>query len=128
MVRIRLRRVGAKRQPSYRVVAADKEAPRSGRFLGNLGFYDPRTEPATIQLREDRIYEWISKGAQMSDSVEKVFRSAGLIDRYERFKAGEDVELLVAEAKEAEAKRNINPKTQRTAAPKKEKKPEVVEE
>ena len=57
-----------------------------------------------------------------------MFRSAGLIDRYERFKAGEDVELLVAEAKEAEAKRNINPKTQRTAAPKKEKKPEVVEE
>ena len=71
MVRIRLRRVGAKGQPSYRVVAADKEAPRDGRFLENLGFYNPRTEPATIQLNEDRIYDWISKGAQMSDSVEK---------------------------------------------------------
>ncbi len=50
MVRIRLRRVGAKGQPSYRLVAADKESPRDGRFLENLGFYNPRTHPATIQL------------------------------------------------------------------------------
>jgi small subunit ribosomal protein S16 len=115
MVRLRLRRVGAKKQPSYRVVAADKESPRDGRFIENLGFYNPRTEPATIELKEERIYDWMSKGAQMSDAAEKVFRSAGLLDRYERFKGGESVEVLIQEAKEAEAARNINPKTQRQA-------------
>lgn len=128
MVRIRLRRVGAKKQPSFRVVAADKEAPRDGRFIENLGFYNPRTEPATIQLKEDRIYDWMSKGAQPSDSAEQVFRSAGLLDRYERYKQGEEVETLVAEAKAAEAIRNINPKTQRQAASKIEEELEEVEE
>ena len=128
MVRIRLRRVGAKKQPSFRVVAADKEAPRDGRFIENLGFYNPRTEPATIQLKEDRIYDWMSKGAQPSDSAEQVFRSAGLLDRYERYKQGEEVETLVAEAKADEALRNFNPKTQRQAASKKEKELEEVEE
>jgi len=111
MVRIRLRRVGAKKQPSFRVVAADVEAPRDGRFIENLGFYNPRTEPATIQLKEDRIYDWMSKGAQPSDSAEQIFKSAGLLDRYERYKQGEEVETLVAEAKAAEALRNINPKS-----------------
>jgi small subunit ribosomal protein S16 len=128
MVRIRLRRVGAKKQPSFRVVAADKEAPRDGRFIENLGFYNPRTEPATIQLKEDRIYDWMSKGAQPSDSAEQVFKSAGLLDRYERYKQGEEVEPLVAEAKAAEAQRNINPKTQRQAASKIEEELEEVEE
>ena len=128
MVRIRLRRVGSKKQPSFRVVAADKEAPRDVRFIENLGFYNPRTEPATIQLKEDRIYDWMSKGAQPSDSAEQVFRSAGLLDRYERYKQGEEMETLVAEAKAAEALRNINPKTQRQTASKKEKELEEVEE
>ena len=128
MVRIRLRRVGGKKQPSFRVVAADVESPRDGRFIENLGFYNPRTEPATIQLKEDRIYDWMSKGAQPSESAEQVFKSAGLLDRYERYKQGEEVETLVAEAKAAEALRNINPKTQRQAEPKKEKELEEVEE
>ena len=128
MVRIRLRRVGAKKQPSFRVVAADREAPRDGRFIEILGFYNPRTEPATIQLKEDRIYDWMSKGAQPSDSAEQVFKSAGLLDRYERYKQGEEVETLVAEAKAAEALRNINPKTQRQAASKIEEELEEVEE
>jgi small subunit ribosomal protein S16 len=127
MVRIRLRRVGGKGQPSYRVVAADKESPRDGRFIENLGFYNPRTEPATIQLKEDRIYDWISKGAQPSDSAQQVFKSAGLLDRYERFKQGEELETLLAEAKELEDKRNVNPKTQRVAQTKKEKKVDPVE-
>ena len=119
MVRIRLRRVGGKSQPSYRIVAADKESPRDGRFLEILGSYNPRTEPATIQLQEDRIYDWMSKGAQPSESVAKIFKSAGLLDRYERFAKGEAVEVLVAEARSAEAVRNINPKTERVATSKK---------
>jgi small subunit ribosomal protein S16 len=111
MVRIRFRRTGARGQPSYRLVAADKEAPRDGRFIEILGFYNPRTEPATIQLKEDRIFDWIQKGAQLSDSAEKVMRSAGALDRYERYKQGEDIETLLEESKAAEAARNINPKT-----------------
>jgi small subunit ribosomal protein S16 len=121
MVRIRLRRVGAKGQPSYRIVAADKESPRDGRFLEILGFYNPRTSPATIQIQEDRIYDWLSKGAQPSESVLKVFGSAGLLERYERFRQGEAIEVLLAEAKSADAIRNINPKTERAAPVKKNK-------
>lgn len=127
MVRLRLRRVGAKGQPSYRLVAADKEAPRDGAFLEILGFYNPRTEPATIQLKEDRIYDWISKGAQPSESAMQVMKSAGLLERYERFKKGEALETLLAEAEAAEAARNVNPKT-RLDQPAKKKKTAKVEE
>ena len=115
MVRIRLRRVGGKGQPSYRIVAAEKESPRDGRFLEILGFYNPRTEPSTIELHEDRVFDWMSKGAQPSESVEKIFKTAGTLERYERFKKGEDVEVLVAEAKSAAVGRNINPKTEHSA-------------
>jgi len=111
MVRIRLRRVGGKGQPSYRLVAADKESPRDGRFIENLGFYNPRTEPETIQLDEERIYEWIKNGAQLSDAAENVLRRAGALDRYERFKQGVEIEVLLAESKAAETARNINSKT-----------------
>ena len=111
MVRIRLRRVGAKKQPSYRVVAADKEAPRDGRFLEVLGHYNPRTEPETIHLDEDRVYHWLSVGAQPSEAVVQLFKTMGTMERYERFKAGEDVGKLVEEAAAFEAARNVNPKT-----------------
>jgi small subunit ribosomal protein S16 len=118
MVRIRLRRVGGKGQPSYRIVAADKEAPRDGRFLEILGFYNPRTQPATIQLKEDLIYNWLSKGAQPSESVVQVFNSIGLLERYERYKQGEALEVLLAEYEEAEKARNVNPKTGQVQASK----------
>ncbi len=121
MVRIRLRRVGAKKQPSYRIIAADKESPRDGRFLEILGFYNPRTEPASIQLKEDRIYEWLGKGAQPSESAEKIFKVAGLRQRYDRFKAGEAMEVLLAEAAAAETARNIDPRTRRETPAKKAK-------
>ena len=112
MVRIRLRRVGAKKQPSYRVVAADREAPRDGRFLEVLGHYNPRTHPETIHLEEDRVYHWLGVGAQPSDSVMKLFKIMGTLERYERFKAGEDIEKLMEEAASFEAARNVNPKTE----------------
>lgn len=123
MVRIRLRRVGAKGQPSYRIVVADKESPRDGRFLEILGFYNPRTEPATVQLSEDRIYDWMNKGAQPTNSVAQVFQMAGVTERYERFKKGEALEELLKEAAAAEAVRNVNPKTSTAAAAKKVKEP-----
>ncbi len=118
MVRLRLRRVGGKGQPSYRIVAIDREAPRDGRFLEILGFYNPRTQPATIQLEEGRIYDWMSKGAQPSESTQRVFQASGLMGRFERFKKGEDLETLLAEAKAADAARNISAKTTRVASAK----------
>lgn len=121
MVRIRLRRVGLKGQPSYRVVVADKESPRDGRFLEILGNYNPRTQPAWIELDEPRVYHWLNIGAQPSESVMQVFQSAGLLDRYERYKKGEELETLAAEAKAAAAQRNINPKTESTQPERKKK-------
>jgi small subunit ribosomal protein S16 len=111
MVRIRLRRIGLKGQPTYRIVAADKESPRDGRFLEILGFYNPRTQPSTIHVDESRVYHWMKNGALPTESVEQVFKSAGILDRFERFKKGEAVETLVKEAEEAEVKRGATLKT-----------------
>jgi small subunit ribosomal protein S16 len=99
MVRIRLRRVGARNQPSYRIVAADKGCPRDGRFLETLGQYNPRTEPAFVNVDEARLFHWLGNGAQPSDSVRKILTPLGTWDRWERYKAGEDIETLLAEAK-----------------------------
>jgi small subunit ribosomal protein S16 len=113
MVRLRLRRIGAKKQPSYRIVAADREAPRDGRFLEALGHYNPRTEPATITLQEDRIFHWLSVGAQPSEAVGRLLKQMGTDERYQRFKAGEDIEKLLAEYEEVLAARNVDPRTRR---------------
>ncbi len=113
MVRIRFRRIGLKGQPSYRIVAADKEAARDGRFLEILGFYNPRTNPSTLNVKEDRVYHWMKNGALPTESVGQVFKSAGLLERFERFKKGEAVETLVQEAAEATTKRAAPVKTRR---------------
>ena len=118
MVRIRLRRVGGKKQPSYRIVATDKESPRDGRFLEILGTYNPRTEPPTLEFEETRIYEWMSKCSQPSDSVRQLFQSAGLLERFERYKQGETSESLAGEAQAAAASRAGSTKTRQTAAAK----------
>jgi small subunit ribosomal protein S16 len=113
MVRIRLRRTGLKGQPSYRIIVADKESPRDGRFLEILGYYNPRTEPATLEVKEEKVYEWMSKGAQPSESVAQLFKTLGLLDRFERFKKGETAEVLLAEAEKAKAGRVENPRTRK---------------
>jgi small subunit ribosomal protein S16 len=111
MVRIRLRRIGLKAQPSYRIVVANQEAPRDGRFIEIVGFYNPRTQPATINLDEARVYDWMSKGAQPTESVAQLFKTTGTLDRFARFKKGEALETLVAEAEAATAKRGAGVKT-----------------
>jgi small subunit ribosomal protein S16 len=115
MVRIRLRRVGLRNQPSYRIVVADKESPRDGRFLEIVGFYNPRTEPATIEFHEDRVYDWLSKGAQPSEPIVRLFKVVGLMDRFNRYKAGEAIEKILADAKAFYDARPVNPRTRRDA-------------
>lgn len=105
MVRIRLRRTGLRHQPSYRIIVADIESPRDGKFIEILGNYNPTTEPFSFDVKEDRVYEWIKNGAVPSESVMKLFKSVGLLERYERFKKGEAVATLVEEATKAYADR-----------------------
>jgi len=104
MVKIRLRRVGAKKQASFRVVVADSRSPRDGRFIEEIGFYNPRTEPETLRIKEDRALYWLSVGAQPTDSMARLLTSSGTLQRFERLRQGESVEDLVAEAEEQAAK------------------------
>ena len=73
-VRIRLTRKGAKKRPFYRIVAADSKAPRDGRFLEVLGYYDPLKDPAQIHIDMDKVKEWIQRGAKLSETVESLLR------------------------------------------------------
>ena len=75
---MRLRRTGAKKQPSYRVVIAEARTPRDGAFIETIGFYDPLTEPSTIRIDRDKALTWLSKGAQPSDTVVRLLRTAGI--------------------------------------------------
>jgi small subunit ribosomal protein S16 len=102
MVKIRLRRVGAKKQASFRVVVADSRAPRDGRFIEQIGFYNPRTEPETLRIDEARALHWLNVGAQPTDSAARLLKTTGTLARFERLKQGEPLEDLVAEAEEAE--------------------------
>ena len=77
MLRIRLRRVGAIKHPSYRIVVADSRAPRDGSYVEQVGFYDPMTDPPTVLLDDDKVQAWISKGAQPSDPVARFIRNRG---------------------------------------------------
>ena len=73
-VKIRLKRMGAKKAPFYRIVAADSRAPRDGRFIAQLGTYDPRQNPAKVTLNKEEVLNWLSKGAQPSDTVKNRFK------------------------------------------------------
>ena len=81
MVKIRLRRMGAKKQPTYRFVVTDARSPRDGRFIEILGHYNPRTEPKTVVINEDKVKEWLAKGAQPSDPVRRLLAERGLVER-----------------------------------------------
>ena len=78
MVRIRLARHGAKKKPFYRIVVADKESPRDGHFIENVGTYDPLQDPVKVTLKEERIKYWIGQGAIPSDTVKSLFKKEGL--------------------------------------------------
>ncbi len=78
-VKIRLTRMGAKKKPFYRLVAADSEAPRDGKFLEILGYYDPMKEPAQVKIDEQKVNYWLGKGAMVSDSAKALLKKQGLL-------------------------------------------------
>lgn len=78
MLKIRLRRTGAKKAPSYRVVVADSRSPRDGRFLETLGYYNPLDKPATVVIKTDRAMHWLNNGAQASDTCARLLTNAGV--------------------------------------------------
>lgn len=78
--KIRLRRMGAKGRPFYRVVVADSRSPRDGRFIETLGYYDPRTDPPTIKVSDERARYWLGSGAQPTDTTRALLRKAGVYD------------------------------------------------
>ena len=86
-VKLRLKRMGAKKAPFYRVVAADARSPRDGRFIEELGYYNPKTEPATVSLKEEAILAWLNNGAQPTDTVGALLRQAGIMKKFADSKA-----------------------------------------
>ncbi|HKS71423.1 MAG TPA: 30S ribosomal protein S16 [Ktedonobacterales bacterium] len=89
MVKIRLMRMGMKGAPSYRVVVADARSPRDGRFIENIGWYNPLTEPSTIQINAERAKHWMQVGAQPTESVRSLLVRSGVIERGGRATASE---------------------------------------
>jgi small subunit ribosomal protein S16 len=105
MVKIRLRRTGAKKQPQYRVVVTDSRSPRDGRFIETIGYYNPRTEPPTVEVNAERALYWLSVGAQPSEAVGRMLDKMGIMSRVEAVRRGDvSIEEILKELELAEAK------------------------
>ena len=89
-VHLRLSRMGKKKQPFYRIVAIDSRVARDGKYLDNLGTYNPRTEPAAVMINNDRAFYWLSQGAKPSDTVHNLLRQKGIMMRWHMQKLGMD--------------------------------------
>ena len=85
-VKIRLRRMGGKKDSFFRIVVADSRSPRDGRFVESIGYYDPTTEPATVKMEEEKALEWIAKGAQVTDTVKALLQKQGTLKKIEEMK------------------------------------------
>ena len=80
MVKIRLKRMGAHKKPFYRIVVADVRSPRDGRFIEEIGYYNPMTEPADVKVDADKVKQWIANGAQPTDTVKSLLKKNGIVD------------------------------------------------
>ena len=87
-VKIRLKRMGAKKRPFYRVIVADSRSPRDGRFIETLGTYNPLTDPAEISIKEEETLSWLSKGAQPTDTVKNILSKAGIMEKFHNMRRG----------------------------------------
>lgn len=80
MVKIRLKRIGAKKKPFYRVVVADSRSPRDGKFIEEIGTYNPMTDPSEFSVNADKVKEWVAKGAQITDTVKALIKKHNILD------------------------------------------------
>ncbi|RHW36429.1 30S ribosomal protein S16 [Neobacillus notoginsengisoli] len=87
-VKIRLKRMGAKKSPFYRIVVADSRSPRDGRFIESVGTYNPVTAPATVDINEELVLKWLQNGAKPSDTVRNLFSKAGIMEKFHNAKLG----------------------------------------
>jgi small subunit ribosomal protein S16 len=117
LVKIRLRRIGAKKSPSYRIVVADSRAPRDGAFIATIGQYNPLTDPETIVIDEEKALGWLKQGAQPTDTAARLLAKAGIIEeseaRKEKIKAGTAAKPK-AKKKKAKAEVKEEPKAETT--------------
>jgi small subunit ribosomal protein S16 len=104
MVKIRLRRTGAKKQPHYRVVVTDSRSPRDGKFIEIIGHYNPRTEPPTVEIDAERALYWLSVGAQPSEAVKRMLDKMGILAQVQAVRKGElSIEEILAQLELAKA-------------------------
>src|SRR5947199_7620251 len=96
-VRIRLKRTGKKKAPSYRVVIAEASSPRDGRIIENIGWYNPLVEPSAIHINEEKAINWLKNGAQPTESVASLLKRTGILDRFEQAKASAKAAAAQAE-------------------------------
>lgn len=82
MVKIRLKRIGAKKKPFYRIIVADSRAPRDGKFIEQVGTYDPKTNPSVINVDGEKVKKWLSNGAQPTETVKKLLKIAGVTEQF----------------------------------------------
>ena len=132
-VKLRLRRVGKKKQPMYRVVVADSRAPRDGRFIENVGTYNPLTNPYQVEFKEDRIFHWLGNGAQPTRTVKNLFQKKGLWLKWDLMRHGADEnkiseELAKWEVMQAERVERLAANAEKKAKAKAEEKKKATEE
>ena len=98
-VKLRLRRMGAKKAPFYRIVAADSRYPRDGRFLEILGYYNPTTQPSDLKVDEELVMKWLREGAQPSDTVRSLLSKVGVMEKFHQLKKAEKAALKTTKEK-----------------------------
>ncbi len=123
-VKLRLRRMGRKKRPIYRIVAADAHAPRDGRFIEEIGHYNPLTEPATIEVNQDRAIYWLTQGAIPTTTVKSLFRRTGINLRFDLMKRGVAEEKAAEEIRKWEALQEERRKRQEVKKAVEQKQPE----
>ncbi len=134
-VKLRLRRMGKKKQPIYKVVAADARSPRDGKFIEAIGLYNPKTEPATVDIKEDRALYWLNAGAQPTDTVKNILTHQGILLKKDLMSEGKTEEQINAKLEEwkklneanlaAKAKKKSEKKSAKKAEAKSESAPEA---